>query len=149
MDYIILILNIVIVIGIWIATLLIKNALTSYLKKKGENLATKEDIRDITQKVESVKIDLNKLDRINEKKYELKYNACMKLLTIVDAQFNHIINKDNDGRPVNIDKQYTTEVEARQCHNELLITIDNNEIIKCFLEIVTGNTDNPIVALIT
>ncbi|OBU35441.1 hypothetical protein [Photobacterium phosphoreum] len=37
--------------------LLVRSFLPNYVKKKAENLATKEDIGDITQKIEDVKID--------------------------------------------------------------------------------------------
>lgn len=44
--------------------LIIHNYLPSYMKKKGENLATKEDIGDITEKIEGVK---NEYIKENEK----------------------------------------------------------------------------------
>ncbi len=50
-------LNIIIIIGNVIAFLIIRNYLPSYLSKKAENLATKEDIAEITKKVEEVKIE--------------------------------------------------------------------------------------------
>lgn len=53
-------------IGI-IMGLFIKHFLPSYINKKGENLATKEDIEDITKKIESVKMsmELHKHEKIN------------------------------------------------------------------------------------
>ncbi len=54
--------------------------LGSYLRKKGENVATKEDITLITQKVESVKSSFQeKIESLREKK-ELKIAALDKRL---------------------------------------------------------------------
>ena len=52
MSTLILILELIILVVIFLLT---KFYFPSYLRKKGENLATKEDIAEITQKVESVK----------------------------------------------------------------------------------------------
>lgn len=43
-------------IGVGVAVLLVRRHLAAYLSQKGENLATKEDIGDITRKVEEVRI---------------------------------------------------------------------------------------------
>ena len=45
------------VLGAGIIFLFIKSYIPSYLTEKGKNLATKEDIEIITEKVESVKTD--------------------------------------------------------------------------------------------
>ena len=57
MDY--LIIGILFFIGnaVWSVILL---CFQSYAKKKGEDLATKEDIAEITKKIESVKDNYNK-----------------------------------------------------------------------------------------
>jgi len=54
-------LGIGIIIGGGIVYLLLKFFLPSYLSEKGKNLATKEDIASITEKVESVKTDYAKV----------------------------------------------------------------------------------------
>lgn len=51
------VLGIVSVLGIGIATLFWKNYLTSYLSRKAENLATKEDIARITAITEKIRVD--------------------------------------------------------------------------------------------
>ncbi len=119
----------------------------AYLKEKAKSTVTKGDIEEITKKIETVKLDIKKIDHVYVRKYELKYSACLKLLEILDAHISHVITTDNDGNKIVLDKQYTTEMEARKCHNELLLTIDNDNIIKEFLEIMMGSTSNPIIAL--
>jgi len=55
MTTLIVILQAVTLIGLAAAALFIKHYLPSYMTEKGKNLATKEDIEDITHKVESIK----------------------------------------------------------------------------------------------
>lgn len=60
MEWLILDPVFLIVIGFLIAGLLIKCYLPSYIKRKGENLATKEDIADITHEEEKVRAEYAK-----------------------------------------------------------------------------------------
>lgn len=55
MENLVFILNIAVVISMFIAGLLAKNYFPKYLSEKAKNLATKEDIEQITDKVESIK----------------------------------------------------------------------------------------------
>lgn len=57
MDTILTILNILVIISLGITAYFIKNYFPSYLKKKAENLATKEDVGEITKSVEAIKHD--------------------------------------------------------------------------------------------
>lgn len=56
MEIINFILNIVVILLIFLVGLFTKNYLPSYMDKKGENLATKEDIKEITRKTEEVAV---------------------------------------------------------------------------------------------
>lgn len=97
MEYITLIL-----FGI-VCGLLLNNFLPKYFGKKGENLATKEDISEITDKIESVKTDYAKLlestraelsSQINrhgfryEKEYEVLNDLTALLVDVRDASLN-------------------------------------------------------------
>lgn len=64
------------VIGGCAVYLLLKSFLPSYLSEKGKNLATKEDVASITDKVESVKTDYTKIIE------ELRTNNQLKLAEI-------------------------------------------------------------------
>ena len=55
METAILILNILILLGLGVVTLFVKSFFPFYIGEKGKNLATKEDISVITEKIESVK----------------------------------------------------------------------------------------------
>lgn len=136
MDTILLLLNLASAIGVFVLQVLLKNSIASYASEKGKNLATKEDVAEITRLVESTKLALQHQDRFEEKKYELKYAACLNMLKIVE--------NDNDGKPVVVDKQFATADEIRTCHNELILAIDESEIVKVFVAIVADRSANPI-----
>ncbi len=121
----------------------------AYIKEKAKSTVTKEDVKEITEKIESVKLDIKNMDRIQDKKYQIKYNACINMLSSIDVHLSFIMNKDNNGKKLdNVNKQYISDIEEmRKCHNKLLLSIDNNDIIKTFLEILQGKTNNPVISL--
>ena len=57
MEWLILVVQLIILAGFGALALFAKNYLPSYTKEKGKNLATKEDIEQITDKIESVKTE--------------------------------------------------------------------------------------------
>lgn len=140
MDAAILILQILILLGLGAASLLLKSFLPKYLEEKGKNLATKEDIEEITQKVESVKAEISRSQSVFQAKYRLKHDACLEALKMVDAHFSHTL-QDPDGQ--SIVKQFASTEHARECHNKLILACENTEILAVFDEIMFGpkNTD--------
>ena len=54
-----LLLQLLILVGLAVLIIVLKKALPSYLSEKGKNLATKQDIEEITRKVESVKAEIS------------------------------------------------------------------------------------------
>lgn len=80
MNEILIILQVLIFIVLVIIYFLFKNMLPSYFKEKGKNIATKEDIGEITKIVEDIKTDLQK-DIISFKsKLDLVYNVELNLI---------------------------------------------------------------------
>ena len=134
-----------------VALLIMLTAIASffgaYLKEKAKSTVTKSDIEKITRKIEEVKKELEQRDRIASKKYELKYNACLHMLGILDAHLSHVMTKDNAGKTIEVDRQHTTPEEARKCHSDLLLTIDNQAIAEIFLKMMDGRSENLIMDL--
>ena len=58
MDWDILIFEILLAVAVFLIGLFVKNYLPSYMDEKGKNLATKEDIEEITRKTEKVQQEL-------------------------------------------------------------------------------------------
>lgn len=104
-----------------------------YFKNKGKNLATKQDIEEITKKVEGIKADIQANQEVEIQKRQLKYNALMNSLKMIDAHLsNFLVFKDG----TKISKQYASVSEVRECQNSLILTCDNSQIIKKFHEIL-------------
>src|SRR5208283_2025350 len=57
MERLMLIVQLIILVGVGVLIFFTKSYLPSYTKEKGKNLATREDIKEITDKIESVKIE--------------------------------------------------------------------------------------------
>ena len=73
MEIVNLIFNIIVIVLICLVVFFTKNYLPSYMDKKGENLATKEDIEEITRKTEEVQRELKK----NSKHFHLTWDSNM------------------------------------------------------------------------
>lgn len=102
-------LSVGLIIGASIIYFLLKSFLPSYFSEKGKNLATKEDIESITDKVESVKTDYAKVLE------ELRSNNQLKLAEIE--------------REKNIKKEvYLQAVEALTRFQNVIATLSNLNI---------------------
>jgi hypothetical protein len=147
MDAVLTFINIVALVALPFALATLKRSIDGYAAEKGKNLATKEDVADITLLVESAKAEIKHHDRSVAKKYSLAYEACLEMLRILDAKISHKIERDNDGKLVEVDKQFATTDEIRSCHNKLLLVLDNPKVLELFLGVMTGESTNPIVDL--
>lgn len=104
-----------------------------FLKTKGQNLATKQDIADITKKIEEVKAKMQNNQEIIKQKRDLKFKALYSSLTIIDAYISQRYLPKNKQR---IDKQKSSTDEVRACHNNLILTCDSMKIIDLFVKIL-------------
>lgn len=118
---------------------LIQKFLSAYLSKKGENLATREDIQQITMKIEKVKQEVMLQSKIASQKYRLKYSACLDALILIDEMY--LISakekiEEVHGRLGHDLPKYKNVGElsilARKCHNRLVLACDNKETIELF-----------------
>jgi len=135
MDIAILILQIVLMLGLALASILFKSYFPKYLEEKGKNLATKEDVEEITRKVESVKAEIEENKLVFQRKYQLKHEACLDALSLIDAHLSHALQAAKDG---DIIKQYATTEHARTVHNKLILSCEDNSILNKYEEIMFG-----------
>ncbi len=70
-------------------------------------------------------------ERAKTRRFELAYEAILKALQIIDCQLSHNVASD-----VPPDKQYVSTDEVRLCHNQLLLSCKNNELIQLFIQIM-------------
>lgn len=83
MEIINFILNIVVILLIFLVGLFTKNYLPSYMDKKGENLATKEDIKEITRKTEEVQREFKEEFEAFSSDMKFKYDLLLMKMAIL------------------------------------------------------------------
>lgn len=135
---------------IYILIIFLLQILTSlgvtFFSKKGENLATRQDIAIITEKIEQVKAQIQSNQEVEKQKRELKFKSLLNSLSIIDAFLSYKLKSNH----IDVDKQYSTTEEVRTCHNNLVLTCENIKILALFTEILLpkdSNNQNPIKLL--
>lgn len=93
MDIAVLTIEILLLLAFVGAGFILKNYLPSYFTEKGKNLATKEDIAEITRKIEAVKLKIEASKAVQQAKRNLKHEACLEALCLVDAHLSHKKNQ--------------------------------------------------------
>jgi hypothetical protein len=137
MNEFVIVLQILILLGIG-SLYLFKKYLFSYSSEKGKNLATKEDIEEITRKIESVKseylieletvkVELSKSLHQKNEVWVMKRNACLKALDLANAVLSNY--KYSNLSQEDIVPQQESIESARSCFNELACTCENSEVI--------------------
>jgi cell division protein FtsL len=106
-----------------------------FLKDKGKNYATKQDIASITRKIEDVKAEIQNQQEVEKQKRQLKFDALLKSLNLMDAHLSQVLIP-GDGQKIK--KQFATTEEARKCHSSLILTCQNTEILEMFSIIMFG-----------
>lgn len=115
----------------------------SYFQEKGKNLATKEDIEEITRKVENIKNELlystqTKLSLKSEERISLvtcyeKYNYWLN--TIVDAYFGGI-NEENKSKLKDLqDKIDEAKFQYEMAEGRMELFVNNEELTKLRVEL--------------
>lgn len=148
----------IIFIGFISIGLILKSFLPKYMEEKGKNLATKEDIKEITKNTEEVKEIFNKKIAEFSKELELKlhleqlvydnkFKVIQETLQLIDSYISWLQIKRADGIVDNnvIREKITSEeltLEARKCYNNLCITCNQIEILTCFNKIMVGSNEN-------
>lgn len=107
----------------------------AYLKEKGKYFAIQQEIEKQTEKIESVRAKIEEDKLIFENKYQLKHDACLEALSLIDAHFSHVLNILESPEP---DKQFATTEHARKVHNKLILSCENHEILNLFDKIIFG-----------
>lgn len=84
---------------------------------------------------------LKQNELINQERWILKRNACLKALNIADCVLSNY-EYENVKRENIVSTPITTE-EVRQCFNELACTCDNTEVIETLKKILYDNKVRP------
>ena len=137
MEILNFIISLLLLISIVFLFLFIKQLLPSYFKEKGKNLATKEDIEEITEKVKTVesKINIitgNVIDYTSiKRKYILEYFAALnnweRIISNTEIDYssnNESINRDRLERILEAKHQYNLK------EGEIELFIDKDEFFE-------------------
>lgn len=95
MEIAILILQIVLMLGLVLVSLFSKSYFPKYLEEKGKNTATKEDIEEITLKVEKVKAIIEKDVFIHQIQFEKEFNAYTEIWVNIPDLTSHMMSYDD------------------------------------------------------
>ncbi len=97
------------------------------------------------ERLEHVRADLEKelaefkstkvkeAENIQQARWEMKYQACLDAMEIVDAFLSHWFKDVNGITPV---RQPADTLRARNCYNKLAMTCERPEVIEAFLRIM-------------
>ena len=66
-----------------VLSLMIKSYFPSYFSEKGKNLATKEDIKEITAKVEEIRVEYAKRQHISDKAFDKEFEILVDLWKVL------------------------------------------------------------------
>lgn len=121
-----------VLLGVGSLLILFRKGLPTYVSEKGKNLATREDIEEITRKIESVRGDISRANAVEEQKRQLKYEACLEALAVIDAHLSQVF------APENPTPQPVSAIRAREAHSKLILSCNNILIVEKFGEIYFG-----------
>lgn len=124
---------------VWVLSMGIAAFFGAYLKKKGENLATKEDTNALNRQIETVKteyakqlehfsVQLQEDRQKRDRAWLLKRDACLKALNIANgALSNYTYSNVPAGQIV---PQALDIVDVRACFNELACSCEKPDVLK-------------------
>ncbi|MCO8250207.1 hypothetical protein [Comamonas thiooxydans] len=136
------ILEFLIALGLISVGALLQYWLAPYMKERAKNSALAIDVARLTELTDQVKKNLDRIEKVYDKKYQMKHDACLDALKIVDARISTIFTENNPDES-KVDRQYSTIEETRHTHNRLVLSVDNPEILRLFMNILC-NIGNPI-----
>lgn len=115
----------------------------SYMEEKGKNLATKEDIQELTSLAEEIKTMYQSKLYISEHIYDIKLTAVQESLDFLDDYLSWL-NYNSDVVPIRDETITSKELtfRARQCYNKLVLTCDSVELPEVFLKMIFENPHN-------
>ena len=79
----------------------------------------------------------------DQRKWEIKREACLEALKIVDARFSHIEWINKDGAQTEIDRQEKVDIaNIRSCFNRLVLSCEDSKVPKAFTKCLNLHIDN-------
>jgi hypothetical protein len=119
----------------------IKKYTDSYMSEKGKNLATKEDIREITKKTEEVKASFQNLQFQKQQIYTMKLDTIKETLDFIDVYISWLRFDRRTPERENTNRNELT-IRGRKCYNKLTLTCEDSNLINMFNRILFEDDTN-------
>jgi hypothetical protein len=151
-------------IPVFARELMIESLVTKFTEfsTEGKKITKKDFIQQIKQilflilpdsvnkAAEELKLKYNLLNKIEDRKFELKYDACLEALGIIDEWYLRAMKQEIEEKSkleVKILNQLELGAKARNCHNKLVLTCDSSEVIDLFRYILLPFEGKPVFTL--
>ncbi|MEJ2611368.1 MAG: hypothetical protein P8179_15120 [Candidatus Thiodiazotropha sp.] len=86
-------------------------------------------------------------ERDELRRWEIKREACLDALRIIDARFSDYDWKDSNGNPIKIDKgEKISTGEIRSCFNKLVLSCEESDVPECFEKCLNLNLSEDATA---
>ena len=89
--------------------------------------------------------EIKEIENVQQAKWELKHQACLDALEVVDSFLSHTVAGQNGTLPV---RQPADTIRARVCYNRLVLTCQKPEVTEAFIKVMFP-AQSPDMALIT
>lgn len=114
----------------------------SYMEEKGRNLATKEDVQELTSLAEEIKLLYQSKQHQNENIYNIKKDTILESLDFLDDYLSWLSYETNIIPIRNDINESKLTLKARKCYNKLVLTCETKELPEIFLKIIFDDTLN-------
>ena len=127
MQIVIIVIELVIIAGMFALGLFIKNFFPSYMDKKGENLATKEDIAEITRRTEEVQKEFKEGFELFSSDVQFKYDFfykqysglyCKLYSIIIQSEYVRAFIEKHNGSVITFDEAPFVEMSPTLWQNQ-------------------------------
>lgn len=106
----------------------------SYSNEKGKNHATKEDIEEITSKIETIRKEIEYQGNIKTHRFDLKRKACLNALRVANSVLSNY--EYDNAKKGDIKPQYMNVDEVRACIDELACTCETSSVLDILKKIM-------------
>ena len=119
MELAILVLQVIVVAGISALGVLWRSSVTTYFSEKGKNLATKQDIEEITRKIEGVKVEFAAQQTWNALFQQKRFEVIAKTFELLHDPEEYIRNMVHPVQNGGEDEEQRRQEQAIEAFNQL------------------------------
>jgi hypothetical protein len=89
--------------------------------------------RELTEHGERLQIEIRGEELVRQARWEIKREACLKALAIIDARWSHVAWTGPNGDALDVEKQDAPKIDAvRDCLNRLYLSCSSEEVPRTY-----------------